>query len=51
MLMKGTLFSRLFWARGYCGSTVGFDEHQIKAYIKEQGHLQKAQEQLELDFD
>jgi putative transposase len=37
-------FCRSFWARGYCVRTVGFDEHQIKQYIKEQ-------EQLELDFD
>ena len=41
---KGTLFGRSFWARGYCVSTVGLDEHQIKNYIKEQ-------DQLELDFD
>ena len=49
--MKGTLFGRSFWARGYCVSTVGLDEHQIKEYIKEQEQLQKEQEQLELDFD
>ena len=30
---KGTLFGRAFWARGYCVSTVGFDEHQIKQHI------------------
>jgi putative transposase len=42
--MKGTLYSRAFWARGYCVSTVVFDEQQIKEYIKEQ-------DQLELDFD
>jgi putative transposase len=47
---KGTLFGRSFWARGYCVSTVGFDEHQIKQHIKEQEQLQKEQEQLELDF-
>ena len=49
--MKGTLFGRSFWARGYCVSTVGFDEQQIKTYIKEQEQLQKEEEQLELDFD
>ena len=48
---KGTLFGRSFWARGYCVSTVGLDEHQIKNYIKEQEKLQKEQDQLELDFD
>ena len=25
-----------FWARGYCVSTVGFDEEAIKKYIREQ---------------
>jgi putative transposase len=49
--IKGTLFGLSFWARGYCVSTVGYDEHQIKAYIKEQEQLQKEQDQLELDFD
>ena len=46
---KGTLFGRTFWARGYCVSTVGLDEHQIRQYIKQQEKLQK--QQLEFDFD
>ncbi len=46
---KGTLFGRTFWARGYCVSTVGLDEHQIRQYIKEQEKLQK--QQLEFGFD
>ena len=48
---KGTLFGRSFWARGYCVSTVGFDEQEVRAYIREQEKLQKEQDQLELDFD
>ena len=44
---KGTLFGRTFWSRGYCVSTVGLDEHQIRRYIQEQDNLQK---QLELDI-
>ena len=48
---KGTLFGRSFWARGYCVSTVGLDEHQIRQYIKEQEKLQKNEEQIEFDFD
>ena len=51
MKTKETLFERSFWARGYCVSTVVFDEHQIKAYIKEQEQVQKEREQLEIDFD
>ena len=46
---KGTLFGRKFWARGYCVSTVGLDEAQIRQYIKEQEAIQ--QSQLDLDFD
>jgi putative transposase len=48
--IKETLFGRSFWARCYCVSTVGYDEHQIEAYIKEPEQLQKEQDQLELDF-
>ena len=46
---KGTLFGRTFWARGYCVSTVGLDEQQMRQYIKEQEKLQK--QQLEFDID
>jgi putative transposase len=28
-----------FWARGYAVSTVGFEEEQIRAYIKRQERL------------
>jgi putative transposase len=50
MKTKGTLFGRSFWSRGYCVSTVGLDEKQIKQYIIEQEKLEK-EEQLEFDFD
>ena len=46
---RGTLFGRSFWARGYCVSTVGLDEQQIRRYVREQEALQKNQdEQQEL---
>ena len=48
---KGTLFGRTFWARGYCVSTVGLDEHQIRRYVRDQEKLQKDQEQEEFDLD
>ena len=52
---KGTLFGRSFWARGYCVSTVGFNEAAIREYIRNQEKLQKDQEvdydQGELKFD
>jgi len=48
---KGTLFGRKFWARGYCVSTVGLDEDRIREYIREQEHLDKQLDQIELDLD
>ena len=50
---KGTLFGRSFWARGYCVSTVGLDEVQVRRYIREQEKLQRDrdQDQGELKLD
>ena len=48
---RGTLFGRAFWARGYCVSTVGLDEAQIRRYIQDQEKLQRDQDQGELNFD
>ena len=40
-----------FWARGYCVSTVGFDEAVIRQYIRHQEEQEKRAEQLALgDF-
>ena len=49
--MKGTLFGRSFWARGYCVSTVGWDEKGIREYIRNQEKLQNESEQAELEFE
>ena len=38
-----------FWARGYFVSTVGRDEQTIRAYIRDQEHEDRRQEQLRLD--
>ena len=51
MRAKGTLFGRSFWARGYCVSTVGYDEASVRRYIQEQDKLQREQDQGELEFD
>jgi putative transposase len=48
---KGTLFGRTFRARGYCVSTVGLDEEEIRQYVRDQEQLQKDQEQPEFDFE
>jgi putative transposase len=37
-----------FWATGYCVSTVGLDEAQIRKYIREQDDLEKQQGDLDL---
>ena len=47
--MKGTLFGRSFWARGYCVSTVDLDESAICQYIQEQEQHQQNEEQYELN--
>jgi len=39
---------RHFWSRGYCVSTIGLDEETIRAYVRDQEHLEK---QEELDFN
>ena len=36
------------WARGYCVSTVGLDEHKVRAYIRAQEDEEKRQEPLQL---
>ena len=38
-----------FWARGYCVSTVGYDEAAVRQYIRDQENRDK--EQSEFDFD
>ena len=38
-----------FWARGYCVSTVGYDEAAVRQYIREQEQHDK--EQSEFDFN
>ena len=43
-------FGRKFWARGYCVSTVGFDEARICECIREQETLDKQLDQMEMDW-
>ena len=38
-----------FWARGYCVSTVGLDEHMVREYIRNQEAEEKRQENLRLE--
>ena len=44
--IRGSLFGRSFWARGYCVSTVGRDEKQIRTYIRDQEKHQQEERHL-----
>jgi putative transposase len=49
--VKGSLFGRSFWARGYCVGTVGLDETAIRRYVQNQEKHDREQDgQQELDF-
>ena len=43
---RGSLFGRSFWARGYCVSTVGRNEEQIRHYIRNQEKHQNEEGRL-----
>ena len=45
--IKQGFTGRHFWSLGYCVSTVGLNEEMIRAYVRDQEHLDK---QEELDF-
>jgi REP-associated tyrosine transposase len=38
-----------FWAAGYCGSTGGLDEAQIRQYLREQEEREHRQGEVPLD--
>ena len=42
--VKGSLYGRAFWSRGYCVSTVGLDEAMIKEYIQNQEKHERDEE-------
>ena len=42
--VKGSLYGRAFWSRGYCVSTVGLDEAMIKKYIQNQQKHERDEE-------
>ncbi|HEX2974197.1 MAG TPA: IS200/IS605 family transposase [Tepidisphaeraceae bacterium] len=43
------VYGQNFWARGYCVSTVGLDEAEIRRYIQEQEKLETGQNALEFE--
>ena len=49
--VKGSLYGRAFWSRGYCVSTVGLDEATIRQYIEEQEKHERDEERGLFDLD
>lgn len=46
--LRNRYWGRHFWARGYCVSTVGLDEEQIKKYVQWQLKKDRVQDQLKM---
>lgn len=46
--LKHRYWGRHFWAKGYCVSTIGLDEDQIRAYVKWQLEKDRRIEQLKM---
>ena len=46
--MKKRHWGRHFWAKGYCVSTVGLNEEQIRKYVRWQIKKDKTMNQLKL---
>ena len=46
--LKKRYWGRHFWAKGYCVSTIGLDEDQIRKYVRYQLHKDKELEQTKL---
>ena len=50
-LKKKPYWGNHFWARGYCSSTIGFDEEMIRNYVRYQEDQEKEEESHQLNFD
>ena len=46
--LKRRYWGRHFWAKGYCVSTVGLDETQIRKYVRWQTHMDRKADQQKL---
>ena len=49
--VKGSLYGRAFWSRGYCVSTVGLDEAMIREYIQNQEKNERDEERGLFDIN
>lgn len=50
-LMEKPYWGSHFWSRGYCSSTVGLDEDQIRKYVKYQEEEEKKAEAQQQTFE
>jgi putative transposase len=48
LTLKKRYWGRHFWSKGYCVSTIGLDEDQIRKYVRKQLHKDKIMEQRKL---
>jgi len=48
LTLKRRYWGRHFWSKGYCVSTIGLDEDQIRKYVRQQLHKDKIMEQRKL---
>ena len=46
--LKRRYWRRHFWAKGYCVSTIGLDEDEIRQYVRYHLHKDKKTDQLKL---
>jgi putative transposase len=46
--LKRRYWGRHFWAKGYCVSTVGLEETQIRKYVRWQTHMDRKADQQKL---
>ena len=49
LLKEGRTYGLHFWSVGYCVSTVGLDEAQIRRYIQDQEKLESGQDHLKFE--
>jgi putative transposase len=50
-LKKKPYWGNHFWSRGYCSSTVGLNEEQVRKYVKYQEEQEKKEEAQQLNFE
>ena len=50
-LKKKPYWGNHFWSRGYCSSTIGLDEEQVRKYVKYQEEQERREEAQQLSFE